>query len=296
MDQPGTNENALFKLQQFSSYGLNLKAYQMQNFLRNKKGITLIELMIAAAVLGIAVSGIYSAYHTQLKTYMVQMQIAEMQQNIRAGLDIMVREIRMAGYDPLGTADAGILTAHADSIEFTMDIGGGDSDGRDNDGDGEIDEDTKNEERDNEDNDSDGLTDEFDEADESHYSDGDCDDSNERVRYAINTSGNLGRDAGTGNLMPAAYNIDALNFVYLDEDGNRLDDGGGNVTNSIPKIRSVEITILARAGDNVLALDTQHIDNKVYYNQQGTPIFGPANDGFRRMLVSTQVKFRNLNP
>ncbi len=268
----------------------------MLNILSNKKGITLIELMIAAAVSGIAISGIYSAYHTQLKTYMIQTQIAEMQQNIRAGLDIMVREIRMAGYDPLGTADAGILTANADSIEFTMDIGGGDSDGRDNDGDGKIDENTKNEEKDNVDNDLDSFIDEFDEADESHYSDGDCDEWYERVRYAVNTSGNLGRATGSGNLMPAAYNIDALNFIYLDEDGNPLDDGDGNVTNSIARIRSIEITILARAGKNILALDPQHIDNKIYYNHRGTPIFGPANDGFRRMLVSTQVKFRNLSP
>jgi len=268
----------------------------MPSFLRNKKGITLIELMIATSVLGIAVSGMYSAYRSQQKTYMIQKQTAEMQQNIRAGLDIMVREIRMAGYDPLGTADAGILTASANSIEFTMDIGGGDSDGIDNDGDDKIDEATKNQEKDGVDNDDDTLIDEIDEADESRYSDGECDDANEHIRYAINTSGNLGRATGTGNLMPAAYNIDALNFVYLDQDGNPLDDGGGNVTNNISAIRSVEITILARSGKNVLALETDHTDNKVYYNQQGTAIFGPANDGFRRILVSTKVKFRNLNP
>jgi type IV pilus assembly protein PilW len=238
----------------------------------------------------------YSAYRSQLKTYMIQKQTAEMQQNIRAGLDIMVREIRMAGYDPLGTADAGILTASANSIEFTMDIGGGDSDGIDNDGDGLADENTKNQEKDGLDNDDDTLVDEFDEADEFRYSDGECDDANEHIRYAINTSGNLGRATGTGNLMPAAYNIDALNFVYLDEDGNPLDDGGGNVTNSISMIRSVEITILARSGKNVLALATDQIDSKVYHNPQGTAIFGPANDGFRRILVSTKVKFRNLNP
>lgn len=269
----------------------------MANFLRNQKGITLIELMIATSVLGIAVSGMYSAYRSQLKTFMIQKQTAEMQQNIRAGLDIMVREIRMAGYDPLGTADAAILTASADSIEFTMDLGGGDSDGIDNDGDGIADENTKNQEKDGVDNDNDTLIDEFDEADESRYSDGACDDSNEHIRYAINTSGNLGRATGeNGNLMPAAYNIDALNFVYLDKDGNPLDDAGGNVTNSIPMIRSVEITILARSGKNVLALATDHTDNKVYYNPQGTAIFGPANDGFRRILVATKVKFRNLNP
>ena len=60
----------------------------------------------------------------QRKIYDVQEQIVEMVQTARAAMDMMTREIRMAGYDPTGTANAIITDADAGSIIFTQDLDG----------------------------------------------------------------------------------------------------------------------------------------------------------------------------
>jgi type IV pilus assembly protein PilW len=87
-------------------------------------GFTLIELLVAVAISGIVMAAIYSAYYTAQKNAIVQEDTAVMRQNLRAGLDLMAREIRMAGYDPAGTANAGITTAGSNSIIFTSDLDG----------------------------------------------------------------------------------------------------------------------------------------------------------------------------
>src|SRR5665647_2315671 len=96
--------------------------YNMNKSSNNSYGFTLVEIMIALAISGIIMSAIYSAYVAQQRTYLAQEQVAEMQQNIRAALDMMEREIRMAGYDPTGQARAGIVQATAGRINFTQDI------------------------------------------------------------------------------------------------------------------------------------------------------------------------------
>lgn len=40
------------------------------------------------------------------------------------GLDFMVRELTMAGYDPTETAGAGIVVANANTLQMTMDLNG----------------------------------------------------------------------------------------------------------------------------------------------------------------------------
>jgi prepilin-type N-terminal cleavage/methylation domain-containing protein len=63
-----------------------------------KNGVTLIELLLALMLSGILISALYRTFITQQKTYTVQDQVAEMQQNVRIAIDQMTREIRMAGY------------------------------------------------------------------------------------------------------------------------------------------------------------------------------------------------------
>ena len=87
-------------------------------------GFTLIELLVVVAISGIVMAAIYSAYYTAQKNAIVQEGTAVMRQNLRAGLDLMAREIRMAGYDPTGTANAGITTAGSNSIAFADDLNG----------------------------------------------------------------------------------------------------------------------------------------------------------------------------
>lgn len=82
-------------------------------------GFSLIELLIAIAISGIVLGAVSSLFIMQNKSYSVQEQVAEMQQNARAAMDIMTREIRMAG-----PASTGIVSATANSINFTQDING----------------------------------------------------------------------------------------------------------------------------------------------------------------------------
>jgi prepilin-type N-terminal cleavage/methylation domain-containing protein len=66
--------------------------------LRQNKGITLIELLVALVITGILVAAVYRTFTSQQKTYTVQEQVVDMQQNVRAGINRMMREIRMAGF------------------------------------------------------------------------------------------------------------------------------------------------------------------------------------------------------
>jgi type IV pilus assembly protein PilW len=79
-------------------------------------------MLIAMAISSLLVAAIMSLFITQRRVYTVREQVAEMQQDARAGMDFMVREITMAGYDPTRNAGAGIVTAAAGAIRFTMDL------------------------------------------------------------------------------------------------------------------------------------------------------------------------------
>ena len=92
--------------------------------MRDEKGFTLVELLVAMAVAGIAMTGIYSVYYSQQKSHTAQEEVAEMQQNLRAAMYFMAKDIRMAGCNPTGTASAGFVTANSNDIRFTMDTHG----------------------------------------------------------------------------------------------------------------------------------------------------------------------------
>jgi len=65
----------------------------------NAKGITLIELLVALVICGFVVGGIYRLFIAQSKAYTVQDQVVEVQQSIRGAMEILLRDLRMAGYD-----------------------------------------------------------------------------------------------------------------------------------------------------------------------------------------------------
>ena len=201
---------------------------------QNTQGFSIAELLVGMAISGVLLTTIFSAYYSQQKSYTVQDQVASMVQNLRAGMDIIIREIRMAGYDPTGNANAGIITANATSINLSEDI----------DGDASI-------------------------------------SGDENITYALANNGNGDNNLErNGNL--AAENIDAVDFVYL--------NASGASTATLSEIRSVQITLVARTGRG----DLGYVDTEVFTNQQNTPIFGPANDNFRRKRLTAEVRCRNL--
>ena len=227
----------------------------MLGILNNKKGFTITELLVALAISGVVMSGIYSAYYSQQKSYVTQEQVVAMQQNLRAAMYYMEREIRMAGCDPTGNAGAAIMIANVAELQFTIDENG--------------------------------------DGDFTNPSPPPANDSNEQIRYALTNDANgdgiadgspchLGRETWGGGLQTVAENIDALNFIYL--------DGDRNLTATLANIRSVQITLLARTGRE----DPGYTNNTSYQNQQGTTIYTALNDNFRRKLLTAGVKCRNL--
>jgi len=217
----------------------------------NKKGFTLVELLVAMAISGIVAGAIFTAFLSQQKSYLVQDQVAEMQQNIRAAMDIMVREIRMAGFDPYGDSGAGVIKAEGETFTFTLSA---EDDGYDNNSDNTTDEKGELE------------TIQYDLYDA--YSDGDND---------------IGRQVGAKK-RAVAENIEEIEFYYTLADGNNA-----NATTNYSEIRSVQIAILARAERE----DSKFSNSKNYTTPSGAN-WGPYNDGFRRRLLSTTVKCRNM--
>jgi type IV pilus assembly protein PilW len=99
-------------------------------------GYTLIELMMALALGSIIVLTALTIADISIQTYRNQERVANAQQSVRAALDLMVRDIRMAGYDPKavsrGSAEGiGILTAEETKVQISADLN---ADGKDNKG------------------------------------------------------------------------------------------------------------------------------------------------------------------
>lgn len=89
---------------------------------KKERGFTLIELLIAMAISGIVLGALISTFIIQSKSYDVQEQIAEMTQTARAAMDMMTREIRLAGYDPTGLAAFNGITYNASQLQIRADL------------------------------------------------------------------------------------------------------------------------------------------------------------------------------
>ncbi len=71
-------------------------------------GFTLIEILVALAISGIVLTGVLYIFDTSNKSYIVQEDIARMQQNVRTAKFYLEKDLRMAGYGVrrLGINDA----------------------------------------------------------------------------------------------------------------------------------------------------------------------------------------------
>jgi len=145
-------------------------------------GFTLIELLIAMAIALIVITSISSAFISQRKTYAVQEQITEMIQSTRAALDMIGREVKMAGYDPTGAGIVGI-PYDTDQIEIIADLNG----------DGETD----------------GSSTDDDANEEIAYKYYDTTEYSKQIK----------RKTGDGNFQPFAENIQSFAFEYYEADG-----------------------------------------------------------------------------
>jgi type IV pilus assembly protein PilW len=87
-----------------------------------KNGFTLIELLASMLISAVILAALYGVFFSQQKAYSAQEQVAEMNQNIRAALDLMTREIRLAGYKTSTSTFNGIATATSGSIRILADL------------------------------------------------------------------------------------------------------------------------------------------------------------------------------
>jgi len=65
---------------------------------KRQTGFTLIELLVALSISSILIAAVFRTFTSQHKVYEVQSDVMEMQQGVRVAMDILVRDIRMAGF------------------------------------------------------------------------------------------------------------------------------------------------------------------------------------------------------
>ena len=241
----------------------------------SNQGFTMIELLVAMVVSLLAMAAIYSTFLAQHRSYQVQSEAADMQQNIRTAMYYMQREIRMAGSDSFNTGNFGITVAGRNSITFTEDIAGPPA--------GSL-----------------NLPE----------PDGIVNDptiipniANEDITYALNGTNLVRTDNslnnGTGDTQVVAQNVEWIDFVYLDG-SSPPNVVAFDVTGFVPalmlnQIQSVEITIVARTDDPLL-YGTQN--NTTYWNQRqgmvGANSWPAPGDNFSRRRLTTLIHCRNL--
>ena len=84
----------------------------------SRQGFTLIEMVVALGLSLVTVSAVYSLYINELKAQNVREDRLEMQQQARVVIDVVSRELLMAGYDPRGVNNDVDLTNDFQGITY----------------------------------------------------------------------------------------------------------------------------------------------------------------------------------
>lgn len=233
---------------------------------RDKKGLTLIELMVAMVIAFVLISAAYSAFSSQQKSYTIQEQVTEMQQVLRAVTDMTVREIRMAGYIAPDDED------ELNNDDITTDVPGEPF--------------------------SNGINEDIEEATASSIcfeADLDDDTETETVRYFIDANGQLRRqrwewDSSTrtwltdiGGPLLVSENVVNMALTYTFEDGQTgLPGFQGDGTDDREDIRMVHLTLVARTFKE----DPDYRD--------GLDILSGSDGTCRTRTITADIRVRNM--
>lgn len=89
-------------------------------------GFTLMELLVSMSIGMVVLAALAKTFTVQSRQNTAEEQVAQMQGNARAALDLMVREIQMAKYNPAGTAFSSAygVTYSASQLEVKADMNG----------------------------------------------------------------------------------------------------------------------------------------------------------------------------
>ena len=237
----------------------------MKKIYHDNQGFTLVELLIASLLAGIIMAAVIVSYTANQRVQTAQSQVVQVQQNLRAGSDMLIRDLRMAGYDPSGSAGADFEWASRDAVSFT----------RDNNKDGDVNDDG-----------------EHIAYDIYTGANGQLNLGRVVSNAAIAMTESIlvpGHFEAAGH-QPVADNIEAIEFNYV------LDSGITTTTPSatqLAEIHSVQVSILARS----TFADPEFTSNAVYTPTSGTSFnlgAAPPKGQFRRRLLIQTVKFRNI--
>jgi hypothetical protein len=89
----------------------------MFKVIKSNRGISLIELIIALFLTGILAAVMFRVYINQHHAWMIQDRVIEMQQNARASIDELGRQLRMTGFElPTGLPPIEAFDTNPDTI------------------------------------------------------------------------------------------------------------------------------------------------------------------------------------
>ncbi|OYD16686.1 hypothetical protein CH333_02850 [candidate division WOR-3 bacterium JGI_Cruoil_03_44_89] len=109
---------------------LSIENYKGGGFIRrlitNIRGVTLVEVLLAVTISGIIGAVVVTVHLAQERVYAGEDAFINMYRNTRTVIDKVTITLRMAGYDPTGSAsfDPGISYANSDSMVIVIDYDG----------------------------------------------------------------------------------------------------------------------------------------------------------------------------
>ena len=89
-----------------------------------QKGFTLVDILVGLAMASVLMVAMVSLFTTMGRSYTTQNVAADVQQVARAGVELMIQETRMAGFDPSGSAAAAIVSDFDNISGFHIDHDG----------------------------------------------------------------------------------------------------------------------------------------------------------------------------
>jgi prepilin-type N-terminal cleavage/methylation domain-containing protein len=100
---------------------MNFEKTTTAHVFKEKKGFSLIELLVAMVIMSVVSLAIYSVFSVSSRTYTTQGVTADVQQSVRAAMEVMLQDIRSAGLDPTSSGNFGIELAENTKLRFTSD-------------------------------------------------------------------------------------------------------------------------------------------------------------------------------
>ncbi len=88
---------------------------------KEQSGFSLIELLVALVIMSVVSLAIYGVFSVSSRIYTTQGVTADVQQSVRAAMEVMLQDIRTAGLDPTSSGNFGIEVAETTKLRLTSD-------------------------------------------------------------------------------------------------------------------------------------------------------------------------------